>query len=597
MDSDRSKKVLDIGTRAIVVIAALVVLAPMIVLREDYIFTIHDYLDEWPNLLEVLRKNQLFWAFDKSMPIMDGSISTCYLYFDFGIWRLLNYFFGFVGGEIANKTLGIIFGYVSMKSLLNEAFENNKEDFLYVFRLISIAYAISPVYPIWTISFSVLPYIFLEFWRYVRKPEKIDLKHSIFYISFAFFVYFPSIGIFVMGVWALGIIFSSFAHKKLNVKMMASFGCMFVSVVIWNFNIFIYTLRGDVLNRTLWSHKHYYDSFSDGIVRWFTETVKVGLTGQYHAAPCLLILLPLCIIGFILSIYKAVRCKKVNIIKGPALLVFIMILLCAIYGANAIGLLQKILSKILPVFSGFNLGRIVYFNNVLWYLLAALLVVSLCKGKYAKNFAMVFAVMQILAIILSNGKYYDTRNNLFYSNSVSKGMVSYKEFFDEEYFSMLKEQIDYNGEGVVSVGYHPSVTMYNGFHTLDGYLCINPVSYHESFRKVVEPMLEKYPVLQEAYDTSGIRLYVYSDASRNVAPQRIASKEARELLINTDAFVDLGGKYIFSLYELSNAEELNFEMVYHNDGTNGNNSIYRTLYVYKIGFDGNSKELSEREAK
>ena len=93
------------------------------------------------------------------------------------------------------------------------------------------------------------------------------------------------------------------------------------------------------------------------------------------------------------------------------------------------------------------------------------------------------------------------------------------------------------------------------------------------------------------------RSYVYSDASRNVAPQRIASKEARELLINTDAFVDLGGKYIFSLYELSNAEELNFEMVYHNDGTNGNNSIYRTLYVYKIGFDGNSKELSEREAK
>lgn len=92
MDSNRSKKILDIGTKVIVAVAALVVLVPMIVLRENYIFTIHDYLDEWPNLLEILRKNGLFWEVDSAMPIMDGSISTCYLYFDFGIWRLLNYF-------------------------------------------------------------------------------------------------------------------------------------------------------------------------------------------------------------------------------------------------------------------------------------------------------------------------------------------------------------------------------------------------------------------------------------------------------------------------------------------------------------------------
>lgn len=585
MDSNRSKKILDIGTKVIVAVAALVVLVPMIVLRENYIFTIHDYLDEWPNLLEILRKNGLFWAVDSAMPIMDGSISTCYLYFDFGIWRLLNYFFGFVGGEIVNKTLGILLGYFCMKYLLGEVFENDKEDFVYVFRLISIAYAISPVYPIWTISFAVLPFVFAQFYRYVRKPEKINLKHSILYLSFAFFVYFPSIGIFVMGIWFLGIIFSSFAHKKINVKMIVSFVFMFVSVVIWNINIFIYTLRGDILNRTLWSNKQYYDSFADGIIKWLTESVKVGLTGQYHAAPCLKILLPLCAIGFLVLLYKAARNKRGNMVKGPVILVSIIILLCMVYGANAIGLLQKILSKILPVFAGFNLGRIVYFNNILWYLLAALLVVSLCRGKNAKNLAMALVMIQIFMILMSDGKYYDTKNNLFYADSVNKGAVSYKEFFDEEYFSMLKEQINYEGEGVVSVGYHPSVTMYNGFRTLDGYLCINPMSYHASFRRVIEPMLEKYPALLEAYDTSGIRLYVYSDGSRNVTPRRTVPYEMRELLINVDAFEELGGKYVFSLYELSNAEEMNFDLVYHDDGTIGNDSIYRTLYVYKLNSD------------
>lgn len=577
MDSNFQKRILNNGTRIITVVSTLVVIVPMIVLRENYIFTVHDYLDIAPNLFKVLRESNLFWTIDDAMPVMNGNISTSYLPLDFGIYRLLNYLFGFIWGEIINKGLGILLGYFCMKNLLNEVFDSDKEKYRHIFCLLSTAYAISPVLPLWTISFSVLPILFAEFYRYIKKPEKISVRHSAVYLLFAFAVYFPCVGIFVLGVWLLGIIFSSFYSKKFNAKMMLSFVFMCASTVVFNINIFVYVLRGDSLNRTLKLNRNYYDSFTDGVVKWFTKTVSVGIKGQYHAAPCLTILLPLCAIGFIVLTIKAVRNRQRHIIRLPLLLALAMICFCMIYGANEIGLLSKIISKILPVFSGFNLGRIVYFNNVLWYLLAATLITACTRGD--GKFCMIFIVIQIFVIIMSNRLYYDTKNNLFYARSISEGAVSYKEFFDEEYFSMLKEKIDYNGEGVISVGYHPAVTMYNGYNTLDGYFNVHPMSYHDAFRKVIEPMLEKYPALRDTYDTSGIRLYAYIDDSKDVTPRRRGILEAKELLINTEALEELGGKYVFSLYELLNAEDLNLKLVYHGNDKEG---IYSTLYVYEI---------------
>lgn len=81
----------DIVIYMIMAIVIAVILIPMIVLRENYYFTVHDYLDSWPSLFKVLRRGGIFFNPDGQMPILNG-MSASYLYFDFGIYRILNFF-------------------------------------------------------------------------------------------------------------------------------------------------------------------------------------------------------------------------------------------------------------------------------------------------------------------------------------------------------------------------------------------------------------------------------------------------------------------------------------------------------------------------
>ena len=54
--------------------------------------------------------------------------------------------------------------------------------------------------------------------------------------------------------------------------------------------------------------------------------------------------------------------------------------------------------------------------------------------------------------------------------------------------------------------------------------------------------------------------------------------EEKELLINTEAFEELGGKYILSRCKISNAEELNLKLYLDMDSED---SIYH-VFVYTI---------------
>lgn len=336
------------------------------------------------------------------------------------------------------------------------------------------------------------------------------------------------------------------------------------------------------MNRSLMNNRTYYSSFGEGLLKWLKSSVVAGIAGQYHAAPVLRFMLPFCVAGMIFLIYRAVSERNIDILKLSFAVIGVMISFCFIYGAQAIGIFGRILSKIFPPLSGFNFGRIMYLNNVLWYLLVVLLVLQLSvRWKNLKKIVIICAVLQIFSIIMSNGLYQDTRRNLFYADSIKEGAVSYKEFFDVDFFSTLQKEIDYNGEGVISIGFHPAVLMYNGYCTLDGYMNINPISYHNSFRKIIEPMFSKYPEIKEYYDTWGGRLYVYTNGSKDVEPKRDIIYEEREALINTDEFGSMGGKYIFSLYKLSNAANLNLKLVYHNE-EEIQDSIYSKMYVYEF---------------
>lgn len=569
----------DIVIYMIMAIVIAVILIPMIVLRENYYFTVHDYLDSWPSLFKVLRRGGIFFNPDGQMPILNG-MSASYLYFDFGIYRILNFFFGFIWGEIINKALAIGIGIVAMYQLLDYIFPQNLSKNQK--KILALAYAITPVYPLWSISFAVLPLLFRIFIFYYNNPQKSVSKKIILFLMFGFFVYFPCIGIFVVMLWGVGIIGNIIFSRKININLIISLFLMGISSIIFNINIVIYMLKGIGLNKSL-LQKNVDRTFTESL-KWLVLRMKAGgVSGQYHANPVVkTIIVPVCVIGgcilFILYFrHKYCEKKRMLLIWRNSI---IGIAICSfIYSCDENGYIEIIIKKILPMLKGFNFGRILYFNNILWYIAFAAILRAFFSEGNKRIAAYIIVLLQVINILLQRGYYQNTADNTLYYSEVKQDSqrVTYKEFFDVDYFEKLKEEMKYKDEGVISIGYEPAVAMYNGFNTLDGYICTNPLDYHNEFRKIIAPALEESDELAKIYDGWGGRIYAYIDGY-SVEPDKEKNIEEKELLINTEAFEELGGKYILSRCKISNAEELNLKLYLDMDSED---SIYH-VFVYTI---------------
>ena len=178
--------------------------------------------------------------------------------------------------------------------------------------------------------------------------------------------------------------------------------------------------------------------------------------------------------------------------------------------------------------------------------------------------------------------------NDFYSNcyhhafEILKGtpstQLSFEQFYAEELFEEIKEEIGYEGEWAAAYGMHPAVLQYNGIATLDGYLGLYSEEYKQQFGKLIAPALEGSEEFRTTFWDSGIRAYLYSGAGENTyQPLKELNLADDKLYIDGDVFREMGGKYIFSRIEISNADELGL-------GLKGVYSIETspyTIYLYE----------------
>ena len=192
--------------------------------------------------------------------------------------------------------------------------------------------------------------------------------------------------------------------------------------------------------------------------------------------------------------------------------------------------------------------------------------------------------MAAVLIIVFSG----TRYNDFYHTCVTKAyellkgkesdQLNYEEFYSVSLFEKAKEDMGYNGEWSVAYGFHPAILEYSNIATLDGSLGFYEQSYKEAFREVIAPALERKPVTKDYYDTWGARAYLYSGTDDSiVAATRSYQVTDTDIYISTEAFKELGGRYIFSRIELSNAQEAGLSLL----GSYTEESSPYTLYVYE----------------
>jgi hypothetical protein len=108
---------------------------------------------------------------------------------------------------------------------------------------------------------------------------------------------------------------------------------------------------------------------------------------------------------------------------------------------------------------------------------------------------------------------------------------------------------------VASIGLHPAIAQYNGFYTVDTYTNFYPLSYKYQFRAIIAKELDKSPVLKDYYDHWGNRVYVFvAELGKHYEFRKNSKKKIYHLDINTKAFEELGGQYIFSSVPIVNAQ-------------------------------------------
>jgi hypothetical protein len=126
---------------------------------------------------------------------------------------------------------------------------------------------------------------------------------------------------------------------------------------------------------------------------------------------------------------------------------------------------------------------------------------------------------------------------------------------------------------------YPAVLEYNDIATLDGYLGFYSQQYKEDFRKIIAPALERVEASRIYYDDWGAKAYLYSGTDVSVvSASKTMYNTDNTLSIDTDAFKALGGKYIFSRIDVSNAGELGLTLL--GAYTSADESC--TVYVYTV---------------
>lgn len=369
----------------VIAVSAYAIL-PMLVFREKYIFTIHDGLDSYAGLVQMIHDRGIYFRLNKSLPIMHN-MPWKYSCITYNLYDFLNCVFGYVTGQICTRIIGVCLGFFSMAWLLKFLFHDNdfmQRDLIY---LVSIAYSITPCAPNRLIAYASLPMIFLLF-VYLKRKDAFTYLVFIAFI-YPFFSSFASVLVFVILIWFVSSIVFCIKCRKININLFIAFFLMCISSVIVNINYFLVALSADETNRSL----QILLNKEDGL----TYFKNYLLNGQYHSTALHgYILLPFLLLS---SVYIFCRYKRHSDNKRKIYMIGSIVgggWLLWIFSAFILTFQEMGYSSGILVVDGFQWGRLAGIMRFVWYLMLGAIVFAApendsfrtdCKGILTGVFA------------------------------------------------------------------------------------------------------------------------------------------------------------------------------------------------------------------
>ncbi len=519
----------------------LLYFSPFIYFGEDSHIVIHDNLDSNVSWVKtVLNSGEFFSAPNKKISQVFNGISRSSLYgtYDFSlIWFKL---FGMYFGYIFNKIIMSVLGFFGMYYLLKKIITPRKSSLL-IITGVALLFSLLPFWS-FTLSVSGLPLLLFAFLN-IRDGEK-HYSNWVIIVLFPFYSSLVLSGIFFIIIMGLLFIYDLYKNRKINVPFIMGLILMGGMYLISHFPIFYsFLIDSDyVSHRTEMVIREI--NFNESYKRWKSMFVS----GQYHAHSLHTYIIYPILLVFVIKLFIK---KKDKIYIATIAFLFVTSVL---YGILNWKTTVPFFSKIMAIFP-LQISRFHFLHPMFWYLLLGIALVFVSKRYKYGNFLVIGILFFQLIFILKNHEFITQKDNPSYSRFYSE------QLFDDINDFIGKPQDSYR---VVSIGIHPSIALYNGFYTLDGYFPDYSLEYKHKFRKVISKELDKSPYLTRYFDTWGSRCYAYTRELSGAYHLNPNPKTVTNLEFDFEALKNMGGKYIISsaAIEVANIEELELLKVF-----------------------------------
>lgn len=586
---------------------------------ENSYIAVHDNLDLFMGHFMAMKHSGTFFARNATVPIL-GGITRDYLSSEFSLYNILFYLLPPFAAYLCGYFLKILIAAGSVYLLAKDVYERagGWERYRPIAVVCGLIYGLLPLFPAYGVAFASIPLVVFLLRRIYRgeapwnggKSGRGWLVSCLFLFFYPLLSYFSYFGIFILGYLVLAILIlwvrDGFLWKKeerargavdktpeqtpenaekggvlraLSGRLVIALVVLSAGYIVFEYRLFGQMLLSDVVTMRSTMAE---DNFTAGqIVKTIWEVFSQAI---FHAQPShTRFLLPLCLLFFAYRLVCFWREGKPGRILTDSfcLVLYFIVGNCLVYGFYYWGGLRELFETLIPPLEGFQFNRTVFFNPFLWYA-ALFLLVKYLYDKRKKWLGNLLLLVSLAVVVLTPAVYNDFYYTCYYqAYRLVKGVevenLNYREFFSQELFDGIKEEIDYDGEYSIAYGMHPSVLSYNGISTLDGYLGFYPQEYKEAFGAMIRPATERVEEWDTYFWDWGARAYIFSGSGENTwNAVRTMQVSDDTLYIDADMFRELGGKYLFSRIEIGNAGELGFALI---GAYSGDGSPY-TVYVY-----------------
>ena len=275
------------------------------------------------------------------------------------------------------------------------------------------------------------------------------------------------------------------------------------------------------------------------------------------------------------SIAVVILFKRESISKEILYLIFTIVLIAMFHGFHTYTPFVSIKSKLLGGLASLQLDRFYTLVPFLSYLLFGFIILQLIQhNNFTKIVAYFLLLTQFLFVFKSSIFFIDIKDRIIDKSKV----YTFNEYFAKSSFDKIKSQLKLeNKDRVGSVGIDPSVAVFNGLKTIDGYSANYSLKYKHKFRKLIEKELDKNLETKIYFDNWGSRCYIFDDklgTNFNIFKSNINEYKSIELHLNKTVSKQLNLKYIISAVKISNNDS--FRLICHFEDK------LRVYYVYEL---------------